>query len=435
MKDRDTPIGWLQVTNPCTVTFMVIIGWLACTPVFADDVSEKSNDSSDEISLHEGDDDLDASFLRKRVHVRVERLPLVDFATQLSKQVGVPVLIDRRAIADEGLLVNEALTFSTEQPGLRQKVDELIAAGTPIEDWDHKMTMRLDQVLDLLLRELGMTWVVKGDMLHLTTIEAAQERHAINRSYSPSLFRNQKIEDESLGFALSLEPGTLFDRRSNSQLTTVGQILTIRESYPNQRKLRSLLKAIANPVEKQSGTYNSEQAAGRQQLEQIVDVDFLDTPLSEAIDILAYQSKGRLFLDKIAIEESGGSIAQPITFSLNGKSLRQTLDMLLPDLKLTVTFNAGELFITSATVAWRMRTSRVYDLRSIAPTQELRDAIVQAIIDLSSELWQGTDGGGHVKMLENGVFVAVTNFEAHDEIERLVHLYVQNKGRVGTTIG
>lgn len=187
MKNSNIPIGWLQVSSSHFVPLLVIIGWFACVPVSADDVSEKSNHSSDEISLHECDDDLDASFLRKRVHVRAERLPLVDFATQLSKQVEVPVLIDR-AVADAGMRLDEPVTFSTEQPGLRQKVDELIAARTPIEDWDHKMTMRLDQVLDHTLRDISMTWYVEEGFLHLTTWEHARAHYLIDRSYSLTPF-------------------------------------------------------------------------------------------------------------------------------------------------------------------------------------------------------------------------------------------------------
>lgn len=416
--------SWIGLQT--AVVLLAIVGVLAFRPVRAEQVPEEASDSTVEISLHEGRDDLDAPFLRKLIHVRVERMPLVDVAGLIAEQVGVPVVLDRRAIADSGLLPDEPITFSTEQPGTRKRVAELIAAKTPIEDWDANLVMRLDQVLDLLLRELDMTWVVKDGVLHLTTIEAARKQHIV-RPYSLRPFRNQKIEDKSLGFALSLEPGTLFGRWGGCQLTTVGQILTIRESYSNQRNLRSLLEAIANPADKQSGSYDSEETAGRQQLDRIVDVDFLDTPLSEAVDILAYQSKGRLFLDKVAVEDSGGSAVQPITFSLNGKSLSQTLDLLLPDLKLAVTFNAGELFITTPGVAREMRTSRVYDLRSIAPTRELRDSLVQAIMELTSEQWEETDQGGSLAMLENGLLVAVTNLAAHDEIGRLVHLYVQNK--------
>lgn len=415
------------ISPQTTVVLLTIVGVLTCRPISAEPSLKEATDSSVTISLHEGHDDLDAPFLRKLIHVRVERMPLADFARLIAEQVGVPVVLDRRAIEDAGLLADEPMTFSTEQPGTRKRVAELVAAKTPIENWDANLVMRLDQVLDLILREWDMSWLVKDGVLHLTTIEAVRKQHVIIRPYSLRPFRNQKIEDESLNFALSQVPGTLFGRWGGCQLTTVGQILTIRESYPNQRKLRSLLNAIANPAEKQSGCYNSEQTTGRQQLDRIIDVDLLDTPLSEAVDILAYQSKGRLFLDSVAVEESGGSIAQPITFSLKGKSLRQTLDLLLSDLKLTVTSNAGELFITTPEVAWEMRTSRVYDLRSVATTKELRDSLVQAIMDLTSEQWEETDQGGSLWMLENGVLVVVTNLAAHDEIERLVHLYVQNK--------
>lgn len=413
--------GWQLPAGPI-LALLAILGGGICGEALADDSVSVPSQSLVVLSQGDGPGDLNAPFLRKRVHVHVEKLPLVEIAAQLSDQVRVPVLLDRRAIADAGLLIDEPVTFSTEQPGLRRTVKELIAGKTPIEDWDDNLVMRLDQMLDLLLRDLDMTWLVKDGTLHLTTSYAARRQYVINRSYSLTPFRNQGIEDGSLRFAAQLEPGIVFGRWS-CQLVMVGHILTIRGSFPNQRKLRSLLQAIVNPAEEQSGNYDEKEAACRQQLERIVDADFLDTPLNEAIDILAYQSKGRIFLDVIAIQESGSFINKPVTFSLKGKTLRETLDALLADLNLTVTVKAGELFVTIPQIAREIRTSRVYDLRSVATTKELRDSLVQAMMSLTTEQWEETDQGGALAMLENGVLIAVTNLKAHEEIEELVEFY------------
>lgn len=404
----------------------VTAGIVSISSATAQPLPKKTTDSPADISLHEGSDDLDAPFLRTPIHLRFEKLPLADFTSLISEQVGVPVVLDRQAIEHAGLLIGEPVTFSTEQPGTRKRVAELISAKTPVEDWDANLVMRLDQVLDMLLRELGMTWLVKDRVLYLTTAKAAHKKHVIDRSYNLTPFRNEKIENQSLRFALSLEPGIMFGRWS-CQLVTVGHVLTIRGSFPNQRKLQSLLQAIVNPAEKQSGNYNDEEASGLRQLGRIVEADFLDTPLNEAIDILAYQSKGRIFLDTIAVEESGSFINKPVTFSLKGNNtLQETLDLLLPDLNLTVTIRAGELFVTTPEIARKMRTSRVYDLRSVATTKELRDSLVQALMSLTSEQWEETDQGGSLWMLENGVLVAMTNLATHDEIAKLVDFYKQH---------
>lgn len=423
MGNENVTHGWVRLQT--AVVLLAIAGGLICRLAFAEPSSKKATESSVAISLHEGRDDLNAPFLRKLIHVRVERMPLVDFAMLISEQVGVPVVLDRRALADAGLLVTDPMTFSTEQPGTRKRVAELVAAKTPIKDWDASLVMRLDQVLDLVLGDWDLTWLVKDGVLHLTTADAARKQHVIDRSYSLTPFRNQGIEDPTLEFAVQLEPGVIFGRWS-CQIVSVEHILTIRGSFPNQRKLRRLLQAITNPAEKHSRNYNEEEAACRQQLERIVEADFLETPLNEAIEILAYQSNGRIFLDAIAVEESGGRVDHPVTFSLKGKSLRETLSVFLPDLKLTVTIKAGELFVTTPDIASEMRTSRVYDLRSVATTKELRDSLVQAMMSLTSEQWEDTDKGGDLKMLENGVLIAVTNHATHDEIAELVDFYCRH---------
>ncbi|MDA0806858.1 MAG: hypothetical protein O3B68_02600 [Planctomycetota bacterium] len=426
MKEEKMALRWIRLlmaTVPLTM-----VGVFAVSSARAEQVPEKATDSPVAISLHQGHDDLDAPFLRKRVHIHIEKRMLADFAAQLSEQIAVPVLLDRKAIADAGLLVSEPLTFSTEQPGTQQRVAELNSARTPIEAWDANLVMRLDQVLDLTLRDFELTWFVKDGILHLTTIEATRWKHPILRSYTLTPFRNQGINDKTLMFALRLEPGILFGRWS-CDLVTVGHILTIRSSFPSHRKLQSLLQAIANPAHEQSGNYAAEEAACRQQLDRIVDADFLDTPLRDAIDGLAYQSKGRIFLDKVAVEESGGSIDKPVTFALKGKSLQETFDLFLAELKLTMTVKAGELFVTTPDVAREMRTSRVYDLRSVATTKELRDSLVQALMSLTSEQWEDTDKGGDMAMLDNGVLIAVTNLATHEEISKLVDFYRHHLAR------
>jgi hypothetical protein len=76
-----------------------------------------------------------------------------------------------------------------------------------------------------------------------------------------------------------------------------------------------------------------------------------------------------------------------------------------------------------------MRTSRVYDLRSVATTKELRDSQVQALMSLTSEQWEETDKGGDLAMLDNGVLIAVTNLATHEEISKLVDFYRHHLAR------
>ncbi len=405
---------------------LATVGVFTFRSAHAEEIPQGATNSPVAISLHEGRDDLDAPFLRKLIHVRFERFPLIEAAAQLSEQVSVPVLVDQKAIKDAGMLINEPITFSTEQPGTRERVAELMAAKTPIEDWDANLVMRLDQVLDFILRQLDVTWFVEEGILHLTAQDHARMHHLIDRSYSLTPFRKQKIEDQSLRSALSREYWAAFGYGRGAELVTVGHILTLRESFQIQRRLKNLLQAIARPDDNQSGVYAEEEVACRQQLDRIVEADFLDTPLGQAIDILAYQSKGRIFLDEVVVEQSGGRIDQPITFSLEGESLHETLDIMLSDLKLVVTIKSGELFVTHPNVAREMRESRVHDLRAVATTKELRDSLVDAIMSLTSEQWENTDQGGELTMLENGVLIAMTNPAIHEEIAKLVDFYKQH---------
>ena len=95
--------------------------------------------------------------LKKTVTVDFVDTPLKDAVATLSERTDVPMIIDIRALEEIGL--------ADDQPcGLRIS------------------NVRMRSLLRLLLHEMDLTYLIKDEVLHITTIEAA-EQNLVNRIY------------------------------------------------------------------------------------------------------------------------------------------------------------------------------------------------------------------------------------------------------------
>jgi hypothetical protein len=171
------------------------------------------------ITLDTDSADFDEPFLRKITTVNFRDTPLVDVLEYLSREQEIPILLDAVSVEEAGLLVDEPINFIVEK-------------------------IRVDQALDLMLREFELTWYIENGILHVTTIEVANEKF-LNRSYDLAPFR-----------AAGIAPGTLLEivmQASNAlweevdgdggRVSIVGDVMTIRQPYQVHRGLPQLLAA------------------------------------------------------------------------------------------------------------------------------------------------------------------------------------------------
>lgn len=91
-------------------------------------------------------------------------------------------------------------------------------------------------------------------------------------------------------------------------------------------------------------------------LDQPTDIQFVDTPLKDAIDFLAVQHEIPMVLNAKDLEEAGVKIDTPVTKNLSGLTLRSTLNLLLDELELTYTVQNGVLMITTQAEAQKLQS-------------------------------------------------------------------------------
>jgi hypothetical protein len=96
------------------------------------------------ISLDYDSTDLEAPFLKKMIAVNFSEIPLTDALDYISARTQVHVLLDRFAFEEAGLLADESISLSSSFKGSDENETD-------------SQSMRVDQVLDLMLNDLELT--------------------------------------------------------------------------------------------------------------------------------------------------------------------------------------------------------------------------------------------------------------------------------------
>ena len=109
-----------------------------------------------------------------------------------------------------------------------------------------------------------------------------------------------------------------------------------------------------------SGKSNSAESRILQALEKETNFDYLDTPLKEVVDDIAFNNNIPIVLDTKALEELGVDTAQPITRNLKGVTLRSALRLMLNELELTYIIKDEVLQITTPDKAESQLITKVY---------------------------------------------------------------------------
>ncbi|MFT4560021.1 MAG: hypothetical protein ACI92S_005418 [Planctomycetaceae bacterium] len=349
------------------------------------------------IALDADSSDFDAPFLKNQTTVNFADTALNDVLEYLSRTQEFPILLDTVAVEEAGLLVDEPINIVTG----------------PI---------RVDQALDLMLSEFELTWYVEKGILHVTTIEVSNEKF-LNRSYDLAPFR-----------AAGIAPGTLLEivmqatdayweeiDGSGGRVSIVGDVMTIRQTYQEHRRIPRLLGTIANPNLPDQGIYHAEKLACLQAMQKPVTANFKDTPLTDVVEYLVRAIDLPIFLDVVAIEEAGLTTDEPINLVISDQPLETVLQLMLSDFELTTIIRSGELVVTTIEVANERLHAVVYDVRKIQDPSQL----LEAVPALTPGLWAERDGsGGEMSLTENGLLVVRQTEETHREIASVLKTFV-----------
>jgi hypothetical protein len=173
----------------------------------------------------------------------------------------------------------------------------------------------------------------------------------------------------------------------------------------NSRSAAKIEKAMASPL----------RSAG---------LAFRDQALKEVAHVIEEEYGFPVRLDAVALDEIGISTEEPVTFSINGISLRSALRLMLQQLQLTYIIQDEVLMITTPEVADLELIICVYDVREVVGTAEdpAIDQLIDAVVAcVASETWAKNGGGeAEIRWIKPGLLIISQTRSVHEEVRALL---------------
>jgi hypothetical protein len=280
--------------------------------------------------------------------------PLQGVVNHFSDRHNIEILIDRRALED--------LNIGTDQPITRE------LSG-----------ISLRSALDLVLRDLDLTWTVDSEVLLVTTPDGA-DLLSVTKTYDVGDLVVCKDEDGQLyedydplidTIVNTVAPDSWEERSAGPgsiEGSTFGfaKVLAVHQTCQVHLDVARLLVAIrAMPTESTGMPADKAEAKILKALVEPTEIAFVGEPLQSVVDYLSDRHKIEILIDRRALEDLSIATDEPVTFKVSGISLRSALDLVLRDFDLTWAIDSEVLLITTRDMADECLPVKVYDVSGL----------------------------------------------------------------------
>jgi hypothetical protein len=305
--------------------------------------------------------------------------------------------------------------------------------------------LKLRQAIDLLLRDLGLARVIRGEVLEFTSREAA-DTHLVIKTYAVGDLRllDGKDDDEAdyahLRDVLErlIAPESWRDAGGPGTLELIGPVLVANQTIEAQADIARLLARLRQArrqVAEEKGEARlaavaceadaEDNAKVQAKLRRTVSIDWSETALKDCASALARDYEVPIQISQKKLEEANVSLDTPITLKLSGLSLHAVLDHATRPLGLSWIVRDGVLLLTSQEEADTYLTTRLYpapDLLALDDDTEdsqRLEAIIANVVH--AESWREAGGPGDILRLEGlSCLVCRQTRAVHEEIDRLL---------------
>jgi hypothetical protein len=151
---------------------------------------------------------------------------------------------------------------------------------------------------------------------------------------------------------------------------------------------------------------------------------FSEQPLEEVMGLLQEEYAIPIQIDTNALDQKGVAPDEPITFAVQGVSLRAALELMLKQKGLTYIIDDEVLLITTPDEAEDRLQTCVYDARDLIHSKHGQDfdSLVDSIVScISTETWAENGGGeAQIRPVQPGFLIVSQTQAIHDDIRELL---------------
>ena len=240
--------------------------------------------------------------LDEKVDIKFSNMSLADAIQQLSQTYGINIVLNRKSLADVGVAPDE-------------RVDDVELAG-----------LSLRSVLRIVLKKFDLMHRINGEILEVV----ADESRKSGLGYAVG----------DLVFPIDGKLGIAVDRFDDSGKGSGSSTSVVTSLLPTEQKIEAAL-------------------------EKTTEIEFLDTPLSDAMEFLSDVHKIPIIIDEQALAEDGIATDEPLNRTLRGLRLDSALNILLKDLRLTYYVDNEVMTITTEVVEDERTETRIYPIGNL----------------------------------------------------------------------
>lgn len=190
--------------------------------------------------------------------------------------------------------------------------------------------------------------------------------------------------------------------------------------------LGARVEAQGEPAAATIEDLSKEEAALESILAQPLDVDFVETSLSDVAEFLSAKCPMSFTLDRAGLEDAGVALDRPITFKAKGLPMAKALDLLSREYGIGWTYRDEALEFTTPDEEQSMRLVRTYDVQDlvVGADEQQRAEASRGLVELleatlNPHLWESQGGPG--KATVSGDTLIVTNtWRTHRDLRRML---------------
>lgn len=403
------------------VSWVLFCGWLCGSAVFfACSGSAQEADDSTNGSATSSNFSVVEKALEAKASFQFVDTPLDDVVANLADTQGINIVIDELALGDEGIATDHPVTLGIKNVSLRS-------------------------ALRLMFAPVELTFVVDDEFLVITTPAMAETRLSVRVYPVQDLVGVRTTNGEATHYDTQQLIELIEQTIATDAWASVGGPgeargaqgkLVVSQTQSAHREIETLLKSLRTlrdrfveqpqqPVNVTSITesnYEVERQLARQ-LDRKIEVDFAQTPLTDAATFLADRLDVPIVIDTVSLQDIG--IEPDVAVSLSAKAKASSiLRRMLRSVDLAYTIRDEVVQITSVETCEQSLQTRIYpiyDLLENSADGSGVDELRAALMVVHPESWDEVGGPGAIALWTYPPALVVSQTtQVHQELETVI---------------